>query len=192
MNNRLFKLIMIFLVSIVVITKYGESYSAEVTTSIKDAGLIVSPTLSREVRGLVKFDLPSVPEGSTIDFVSLHLKLQGNPLQGDYLDFIAFPVTANWSLANLSWSSPWTKPGGDFIDTLVTMGGISFSQGDEIYLDITEFYKLWSFGTLENKGIILLPFTNRTYKFGIVKDPKLPPNVIAEVIVFYTGPEVKK
>ena len=192
MNNRLFKSIVIFLVSIVIVTICVEGYSANLTASVKDAGLIISPTLSRETRGLVKFDLPSVPEGSTIDFVSLHLKLQGNPLQGDYLDFIAFPVTTHWSLANLSWSSPWTKSGGDFIDTLVTMGGISFSQGDEIYLDITDFYKLWSSGTLENKGIILLPFTNRTYNFGIVKDPKLPLDIIAEVIVFYTGPEVKK
>ncbi|HUW85235.1 MAG TPA: DNRLRE domain-containing protein, partial [Phycisphaerae bacterium] len=87
---------------------YG-SFERMIVTGYEDQG----PT--NRQRGLVRFDLSSVPTGTPITVAMLYLysyePLQTNGSAGYYG---AYRLTTNWSATSSTWNSPWSTAGGDF------------------------------------------------------------------------------
>src|SRR5271155_5428906 len=77
-------------------------------------------------RGLLEFNVAgSIPAGSTIESVTLSMVLLSaggnsmpppNPPPPTTVTIDLFDVTTSWTSA-ATWTSPWSKPGGDFSST---------------------------------------------------------------------------
>ena len=73
-------------------------------------------------RGLVRFDLSSIPTGTTITSAKLWLySYDATSSQGSSGYYGAYPLTRDWTETGATWNSAggaiWTTPGGDFGST---------------------------------------------------------------------------
>ena len=135
-------------------TNYGGQTYIEVSSK---------PSAWGNARGILKFDLSSIPSGSTITSVTLSLYLYST--RGYDRTFGIHKVTKNWTESGVTWNkydgtNNWTTSGGDYEATAsatVTAGAVW-----NIWVD-------WSSSTLVSdvQGFVNNPSTN----FGwIIKD----------------------
>ena len=135
-------------------TNYGGQTYIEVSSK---------PSAWGNARGILKFDLSSIPSGSTITSVTLSLYLYST--RGYDRTYCLHKVTKNWTESGVTWNkydgtNNWTTSGGDYEATAsatVTAGAVW-----NIWVD-------WSSSTLVSdvQGFVNNPSTN----FGwIIKD----------------------
>lgn len=112
---------------------------------------MVRPDNNADRRGLVKFDLSSIPAGSTVTSATLYLYEQGNKLgQTTYI----YRVTSNWSENTVTWNS-WPTPGGNFDSGTAYFSFIPDQNNCMVTLDITSLVQAWVNGTYSNYGLML-------------------------------------
>ena len=80
-----------------------------------DARMDVDPNTSDMKRGVVKFDLSSIPGGSTINWATLTLYVTSTFGSARTID--VHRITRSWSEGTVTWNSPWTSAGGDYDGT---------------------------------------------------------------------------
>jgi len=106
---------------------------------------------ARIVRGLVNFDLSSVPDGATIQNATLRIYYMGHWEFPDWVDTItAYQVQGTWQEMSVTWNN---KPGfgnryGD-VD-VVADGNWGWRE-----LDVTDLVQDWVDGAYPNRGIML-------------------------------------
>ena len=71
-------------------------------------------TGSLSFRSFVTFDITSIPPGSNVNNVELKF------FAGVFTSSVPIPIsihklTTSWDEATVTWNSPWTNPGGDFV-----------------------------------------------------------------------------
>jgi hypothetical protein len=132
-----------------------------------------SQHLDRE-RILVKFDLSSIPSGSTISTASLQLyhfgNINGNPVGRTYT---ANRVTTDWvegtcvspcspSTGGATWNTVdgttnWGTPGGDFTVTGAASSTVADITSAPVYMtwDVTTIVKAWIEGGQPNYGFLI-------------------------------------
>lgn len=112
----------------------------------------------KDLRGLIEFDLSSIPETETIvsAIIQLHLNASSN---SNTTTIIAYRVTKDWSETGSSWnnattSSLWSSAGGDYTEQ---EGYIIVTNETKWYnLTITSLVRSWINQTYNNYGILLL------------------------------------
>jgi hypothetical protein len=114
---------------------------------------------TQSVRSLVKFDLSSIPPGSTINQAYLLLYVityDGNPASRTY---VANRITKDWIETQATWndyktSSNWAAPGGDFTTdgAASTPGAIN---GNWLTWTVTDIVKAWIEGGQSNYGFFI-------------------------------------
>ncbi len=135
-------------------TNYGGQTYIEVSSK---------PSAWGNARGILKFDLSSIPSGSTITSVTLSLYLYST--RGYDRTYCIHKVTKNWTESGVTWNkydgtNNWTTSGGDYEATAsatVTAGAV------------WNIWVNWSSSTLVSdvQGFVNNPSTN----FGwIIKD----------------------
>ncbi|MGB2697432.1 MAG: DNRLRE domain-containing protein [Candidatus Zixiibacteriota bacterium] len=179
-RKKLFISTLIAILWIVILT--GLVRADEVTIKITKAAVVKPDTLSFPNKILLKFDLPSVLEGSRIDYAKLRFKSDFDSTL-KYMGIMVHPVTSDW-IANSVLSDQ------DVTYNRAKLSFMSVKQETlEADLDITRMVKAWVKGSLPNKGIILRSMDKPDEAFNITP---LDPDMKAEVQIFYTRPEVKK
>ncbi|HUW81451.1 MAG TPA: Calx-beta domain-containing protein, partial [Phycisphaerae bacterium] len=87
---------------------YGTGYERMRVCGYADIG-------DNRERGLVRFDLSSIPAGTNITNATLWLWSYNPPqVKGDTGYYGAYRVTSDWTEGGSTWNVPWGTPGGDF------------------------------------------------------------------------------
>jgi hypothetical protein len=111
----------------------------------------VRPDNGADRRGLLKFDLTSIPANSTVTSATLYLYEQGNKTgQTTYI----YRVTSGWSEAAATWNS-WSAPGGDFDSGISYFAFIPDQNNCMLTLDISSLVQAWVNGAYNNYGLLL-------------------------------------
>lgn len=109
--------------------------------------------------GLVKFDLSSIPSGSTIKTAFLKLRYYYKEGDPEGRTYTAYRVTKNWVEMQATWNSyetgsPWANAGGDF-----STDGASSSTvpSDPAWMtwEVTSIVKTWIEGGQPNYGFLI-------------------------------------
>ncbi len=110
-------------------------------------------------RGLLQFDLSSLPSGGTITSATLALNLEGIGSEAP-TSVSVHRVTRAWDGGAATWSAagpgtPWTSPGGDFDPTPSATSSVDHLQPGTTYWNITALAAGWLDGSLPNHGLLL-------------------------------------
>jgi hypothetical protein len=111
----------------------------------------VRPDNGANRRGLIRFDLSSIPPGSTITGARLYLYEEDKKL--DQVTYI-YRVTTSWSESSVTWNSPWLSPGGDFDAGHIYASFQPNQSGCMQEIDLTDLIQEWVDGT-PNYGFLL-------------------------------------
>jgi len=166
--------------------------SAEVTIPVSQTAVICSGFDSNYGRLLFKFDLPKELDSAFIDYSEIIFKAEPEPSYSNakLIVIAAYPLSRDWSADNVSWTSPWTNPGGDYIDSIYCSALLFKSEDYQIGLDITPLVRLWIDNSLSNYGLILLPLGSDC-SLKLSRHSSLENNANALVKIYYTPPDRK-
>lgn len=144
-------------------------------------------------RGLIRFDLSSIPSGVTILEARLELNLYYPSGTFQPMTLKAYPIRRPWNVSEVTWNQPWATPGcGDTsTDRAATpAGSIIISQSGLHRLDVTSAVAGWVADPSANHGLLLISeapigmqYNYRASEYTVLTDrPKL---VVTYVV---TGP----
>ncbi len=141
-------------------------------------------------RFLIKFALPKELDGATIDFAQLEINLGIDQQEKRPVSLECCALVTDWDAATVSWSEPWTNPGGDLSDSNKTV--FTLRSGGEIFCraNITHLLQAWADGEA-NYGLILKAVQDQNLSLNMVDMSVLPPGVKAKVKVWYTSREAE-
>ena len=126
----------------------GDSPSTNYGT---DPQLEVRPDNGADRRGLLKFDLNSIPPNATITSATLYLYEAAN--KDGQVTYI-YRVTSDWDEDNVTWQS-WTSPGGDFDSSTSYFTFIPNQKDCMLTINVTGLVQQWVNGTYPNHGMML-------------------------------------
>jgi len=112
----------------------------------------VRPDNGADRRGLVRFDLSSIPGNAIITSANLYLYERSN--KTGQITYI-YRVQTGWSETSATWNTPWLTPGGDFDNTVAYNNFIPDQKNCLASLDITNLVQAWVNGTYANYGVLL-------------------------------------
>jgi hypothetical protein len=116
-----------------------------------DTTFDVRPDNGADRRGLIKFNLSSIPSNATVTSATLYLYEKGNKTgQTTYI----YRVTSNWSENTVTWLS-WSLLGGDFDSSMSYFTFIPDQNNCMLTLDIKSLVQLWVSGAFPNNGLML-------------------------------------
>jgi len=87
-------------------------------------------------RILFNLDGAVLPENISIARATLTFDLSG-AASAEALRFWIHPVTAPWSAGSVSWTSGWSRGGGDFEETVFARAEVDLSQKGALSIDVT-------------------------------------------------------
>jgi hypothetical protein len=140
------------------------------------------------VRGLVRFDLSSLPTGATIDSATLRVYLVAS---WDYPDYTrtctAYRIPSDWSESTVTWDNA-PSPAEAYGSTGVTHGVWGWYS-----FDVTDLVRAWYNGTYTNRGIMLrgpeYSGTDSSWKAFSTKEGSYQPQLVVDYTVS-SGPIV--
>jgi hypothetical protein len=154
--------------------------------NISNAGFLVNPENSSDIRALIDFDLPNTLD-STCRVMVAELRVAATVAQQiDYpLSLRINPVTTDWSTGNVNWTNPWTNPGGDYNDSLTAFGHIRESGDSDVRIDITRLIQSYKIGNSPNYGYLVRQVGDqlRTYSFRQMNVPG--GNALVQLAIYY-------
>ena len=143
------KLTVVTLITLFALVSLGCADKVEIP--LGGAALIASDMGQRVV---VKVNLTGLPQKAVVDYAEVRFAQGLGVSTKDLFGVWVQALNKAWDAGNVSWTVPWTTPGGDFgsenVMAVVRPGTSEF----EARLDVTRFVKAWVAGTANN-GLIL-------------------------------------
>jgi hypothetical protein len=131
--------------------------AGKVTLTASDVGYIESDGPRPEGRILVRFELPEEVLAGEVEFAVLELRAPVTADEGVSCVVVdAFPLTAEWDGATVSWDGSWSTPGGDYDRTEHAVWIARPDEGSVLRFDATDMVAGWASGTIPNNGLVLL------------------------------------
>jgi Disaggregatase related repeat/TGF-beta propeptide len=116
-----------------------------------DDRIEVRPDNGADRRGLIKFDLSSIPANGTVTSATLYLYSHDNKTdQTTYL----YRVTSNWNENTVTWLN-WSLLGGDFDSATPHFTFLPAQNNCMLTIDLTSLVQAWVNGTYQNHGLML-------------------------------------
>lgn len=141
-------------------------------------------------RFLIKFSLPEELDGATIDFAQLEIKFGIEQQVNRPVTFECCALVKGWDAETVTWSQPWSNPGGDLSDSNKTVF-VLYSGGETLCrANITHLVQAWANGET-NYGLILKAMQDKNLSLSRLDSSALPPGVKARVKVWYTSREAE-
>lgn len=111
----------------------------------------VRPDNGANRRGLIRFDLSAIPQGSTVTSATLYLFEKDKKL--DQVTYL-YRINSPWDENTVTWNFPWTTPGGDFDNSRAYASFLPNQSNCMLTLDLTDLVQEWVAGT-PNYGFLL-------------------------------------
>lgn len=128
------------------------------------AGLASAETLEATdgtAHPLVYFDLPGEFDKALIVQADLKLTKQWSNSTQANRSLGIHRITTDWTSNNVTWSTPWTAPGGDYVAAAaasMTIDPNAPTQFNGVYTaSIAVLVEQWAAGTVRNYGLLLKP-----------------------------------
>jgi len=112
------------------------------------------------LRAVLKFDVSSIGI-YPVQSAKLYVYYDAFSGGGSAHDLRAYEVTTPWAESTVTWNTPWTAPGGDYIEPAVASVPISNDTGTWKVLDITPLVQKWVAGN--NNGVELRARNSTSY-----------------------------
>jgi hypothetical protein len=116
-----------------------------------DNSFEVRPDNSADRRGLIKFNLSSIPANANVISATLYLYSQDN--KTDQITSL-YRLTSNWNESTVTWQS-WTLPGGDFDSGTSYFTFLPTQNNCMLTMDIKNLVQGWVNDTYPNYGLML-------------------------------------
>ena len=108
-------------------------------------------------RGLLRFDLSSIPTDAIITSATLYIYTSDSSTG---VVTSVYRVTSPWSETTATWNSPWSIVGGDY-NNLISYASYSPNTANcMVTLNLTSLVSQWVNGTYQNYGMLLLSTGN--------------------------------
>lgn len=154
------------------------------------------------LRGVLKFDLSSIPVGSTINSATLSL-YQFAQADTSTPELGVYYATRGWTEGTgngtetadgATWltydgASSWSSPGGDFDSTAQALATAPNTTGTWVDFAITSLTQSWLNGTIANNGVFVKKTTGSGstdyksfYSSDYTTDPTLRPKLVVEYV----------
>jgi len=143
-----------------------------------------------DIKALVRFDLSSIPAGTTITSATLSLYNYAHLSSATGGALNVYPVSRPWVESEATWNrysagGIWTVPGmqagTDYATSPSTSITIDTSTGVWRSFDVTAIVQSWLNGTRPNNGFVVRSPTNGVkplfYSSGYATDPTLRPKL---------------
>lgn len=91
-------------------------------------------------RILLKFGEIRIPSGSAIDYAELSWPVSAG---NGSITIECLPLATDWNSATVSWTSPWTTPGGDYSQTGWLFPAVDLSAAGKLAIDMTVIVDGW-------------------------------------------------
>jgi len=130
-------------------------------TNNDGGGLSIHVTEFKSLRSFVKFDLSSIPLGSSVNTASLKLYFSGiGAVYPTGRTFMAYRVSNDWVENEATWNSyqtgsPWDTAGGDYSTDGASSTPAPSSLGTWVTWDVTSIVKAWIEDGQPNYGFLL-------------------------------------
>jgi hypothetical protein len=164
----------------------GPCYALDsLIANINQAAAIVNPADPTDVRALLRFDLPT--ELDTTKFVTYAELRFGVNTTGQFEHPIRLrinPLTSAWTPGNIGWSAPWSRSGGDFADTIGSIGHIDTVGQFVVKIDIANIIQDYIRGYYPNHGIIIRQHGSLRRAFNLVQN-RYPGGAVAQLAIYY-------
>jgi hypothetical protein len=118
---------------------------------------------------LLRYEMPESLTTASI----LHARLSGEiaATVGDgavTMTIEALPVETEWYESTVTWTHPWTSPGGD-LDTTHIRSFLARQDEQALRMDVTHAVREWLDGSRDNYGLALRPAPERSGVFSLVE-----------------------
>ncbi|MFC1839600.1 DNRLRE domain-containing protein [Thermodesulfobacteriota bacterium] len=107
---------------------------------------------SDNLRACLKFDISSIPEGSTINSATLKLHYYEFYVSWDERNMSAHRITSDWAEGSITWNNDYSE---EIYDQQSVGGGTIIWYG----WDVTSLVTSWLQGTYENYGIMIKSYS---------------------------------
>jgi hypothetical protein len=150
-----------------------------------DNRLDVRPDNGADRRGLIKFDLSSIPSNATITNATLYLYAKDNKEgQTTYI----YRVTSNWSENTVTWLT-WTLLGGDFDNSISYFTYLPNQNNCMLTMNITNLVQRWVNRTYPNQGLMLYSTgPNHTISYVTKEDGVVSERPKLDIVYTVPGP----
>jgi hypothetical protein len=111
----------------------------------------VRPDNNANRRGMIRFDISTIPTGSTVTKATLYLYEEDKKL--DQTTFL-YRITSPWTESSVTWNYPWSNPGGDFDASHAYASFYPNQSSCMLEIDLTSLVQEWIDGT-PNFGLLL-------------------------------------
>jgi hypothetical protein len=115
------------------------------------------------LKSLVRFDLASIPSGTTVEEATLRLYYKGRS-NGNDLTVGAYRLLAPWVDSQATWDPadyghelgrPWLGSGSDYAAAGSGASAVSGDGGSWVEIDVTEMAQAWVSNPTQNYGLLL-------------------------------------
>jgi len=90
-----------------------------------------------------------------IDRALLDLWVSPQTEDTTFIAIRVYPIISSWSAEAVSWTSPWTTPGGDINETKFAQYIVTLPGEQNIQVDLTDLCMRWADGRIPYYGFLL-------------------------------------
>ena len=116
------------------------------------------------LRSVLKFDTSSIASTYPVQSAMLHVYVDGYGSTGQPHTLAAYGLNTPWAESTVTWKTPWTTPGGDFMMPEAGSAPISSADaGKWITVDVTSLAAQWVADPAMNNGVLLRAINGVAY-----------------------------
>jgi hypothetical protein len=144
----------------------GSACALQVVLTAEDIAVVENPSDTSEERVIIRYDMPEILAESEIFYAQLTAKVNVTVGTEGIAEVELMPITTQWQPGSVTWSSPWSEPGGD-VDTSMRRSFLVREGTRQVRIDVTDLVIEWVSCERANTGLIVKPSTTSEGRFTL-------------------------